>query len=158
MIVPTVVTVLIDGNPVLAATPAVLLGGTVSAPIDPYARLIATRIVIDSRLGSITFERGTAKVTINEPLVRDAEARIPLGVLARELGERVDYDAATHTLAIVRPALPLATMIPFAPWTPPPGPLATFTPEPSPLPQPTVSGIPVPRRTPIVVTNKDPHG
>ena len=153
MIGPPVVTVLIDGRPVAAPAPALLVGGMVSAPIDPYARLIATRITIDDRRGSVTFERGAARVTINVPYLRDDRGRIPLGALARVLGDSVRYDAVGHTLAIESPpAGPVATMTPYAAWTPPPGPLPTFTPEPQPTPRPTVTGIPQPRRTPILVT------
>ena len=151
MIVPPVVTVLIDGRPVEAPAPALLLDGMVSAPIDPYARLIVTRITIDGERGSVTFERGAARVTINVPYVRGDPARIPLGALARALGDSVRYDAAARTLEIETPPLPLATMTPYLRWTPPPGPLPTFTPEPAPTPRPTVTGIPAPRRTPIVV-------
>jgi hypothetical protein len=151
MVAP-VVTVLVDGRPVDAPVPALLLGGLVSAPIDPYARLIATKITIDHGRGSVTFERGLARVTINVPYLRGASARIPLGELARALGDSVRYDAAGHTLEIEsgQPA-PLATMTPYVTWTPPPGPLATFTPEPTPAPRPSVTGIPQPRRTPILL-------
>jgi hypothetical protein len=145
------VTVLIDGRPVDAPSPALLVGGTVSAPIDPYARLLASKITIDGESGSITFERGAARITINVPYLRGDSERIPLGALARALGDSVRYDASVHTLEIDRPPLPLATMTPYVTWTPPPGPLATFTPEPAPAPRPTVTGMPQPRRTPILV-------
>lgn len=154
MIVPPIVTVIIDERPVVAPEQALLIAGIVSAPIDPYARLVATRVTIDDREGTVTFERGALKVTLKLPLVRDASARIPLGLIARALGECVRYDAPTHTLAIDVPPLPLATMTPYAPWTPPPGPLPTFTPEPAAAtPRPTVSNSPQPRRTPIALTN-----
>jgi len=151
VIAAPVVLVLVDGRPVDAPVPALLVGGLVSAPIDPYARLIATKITIDDGRGSITFERGAARVTINVPYLRGSSGRIPLGALARALGDAVHYDAAGHILAIdSRAPQPVATMTPYVRWTPPPGPLATFTPEPSPAPQPTLTGIPQPRRTPIL--------
>ena len=152
MIPPPVVTVLIDGRQVVAPAPALLVDGTVTAPIDPYGRLVATKITIDDRQKSVTFERGTARVTINVPYLREDQGRIPLGVLARALGDSVTYDGAAHTLEIDSPPVePVATMTPFVKWTPPPGPLPTFTPEPQPTPRPTVTGIPQPRRTPILV-------
>jgi hypothetical protein len=145
------VAVFVDGHAVVAPSPAVLSGGTVSAPLVPYGRFIATRIVVDVRRGVVTLERGSARVTINAPFLRDGSVRIPLGLVARELGEAVNYDAATRTLSIANPPVPLATMTPYVRWTPPPGPLQTFTPEPVQTPKPTLSGIPQPRRTPIVV-------
>jgi len=152
VIAAPIVTVLVDGRAVDAPLPARLIGGVVSAPIDPYARLIATRITIDDGRGSVTFERGTARVTINVPYLRGTSGRIPLGELARALGDSVRYDASAHTLAIDSgPPQPLATMTPYVTWTPPPGPLATFTPEPSAAPRPAVTGIPQPRRTPILL-------
>jgi hypothetical protein len=152
VIAAPVITVVVDGRPVVAPKPAVLVGGMVSAPIDPYARLVATKITLDDRRGSVTFERGAARVTINVPYVRGDQARIPLGALARALGNSVRYDGAARTLEIDSPPLePVATMSPYVKWTAPPGPLPTFTPEPQPTPRPSVTGIPQPRRTPIVV-------
>ncbi len=147
-----VVTVIIDGKPVVASTPALLCEGSVDAPIDPYARLIATRIAIDGERGWITIERDGKRVTVNAPYLRDGPLRIPLGTAARALGDSVSYDGARHVLRIDSPPRgPVATMTPFAGWTPPPGPLPTFTPNPVPTPRPTVSGIPRPRRTPILI-------
>jgi hypothetical protein len=150
-----IVTVVIDGRPVVASTPALLFGGSVSAPIDPFARLIATRIAVDGERGSITIERDGKRVTFNVPYVRDGRTRIPLGATARALGDSVSYDAATHVLRIDSPPpAPLATMTPFGGWTPPPGPLPTFTPNPVATPRPVVSGVPRPRRTPILVNSE----
>jgi hypothetical protein len=155
MIPIPVVTVIIDGRAVVASAPALLYEGSVSAPIDPYARLIATRIAVDGERGWITIERDGKRVTVNVPYLRDGWPRIPLGAAARALGDSVSYDAARHVLRIDSPPrAPLATMTPFAGWTPPPGPRPTFTPNPVPTPRPTVSGIPRPRRTPILVQSE----
>jgi hypothetical protein len=152
MIAPPVA-VFVDGRPVAAPVPALVAGGIVSAPLLPYGELIATRVVIDAQRGIVTFERGSMRVTINVPFLRDGTGRIPLGLVARELGDAVAYDASSRTLWIETPPVPLATMTPYATWIPPRGPLPTFTPEPVPTPKPTLSGIPQPRRTPIVVMN-----
>lgn len=153
MIAPPAVSVFVDGRAVFSASPAVITGGTVSAPLVPYGPLIASRVVVDVQRGIIIFERGSARVAINAPFLRDGIVRIPLGRVARELGDAVDYDAASRTLSIARPPAPLATMTPYVTWTPPPGPLPTFTPEPVSTPKSTASGIPQPRRTPILVLN-----
>jgi hypothetical protein len=147
------VAVFVDGRPVAAPMPALVAGGIVSAPLLPYGALIATRVVIDAQRGIVTFERGSMRVTINVPFLRDGAGRIPLGLVARELGDAVAYDAASRTLWISTPPAPLATMTPYAAWTPPPGPLPTFTPEAESTPKPALSGIPHPRRTPVVVMN-----
>jgi hypothetical protein len=154
-VIPTpVVTVIIDGRPVISSAPALLFDGSVSAPIDPYARLIATRIAIDGEHGWITIERDGKRVTVNVLYVRDGWARIPLGATARALGESVNYDPARRVLRIDSPPSPLATMTPFSAWSPPPGARPTFTPNPVPTPRPTSSGIPRPRRTPILVESE----
>ncbi len=156
MIAPPAVSVFVDGHAIFSAPPAVVTGGMVSAPLVPYGPLIASRVVVDVEHGVIIFERGSARVAINAPFLRDGIVRIPLGRVARELGDAVTYDAASRTLSIARPPVPLATMTPYVTWTPPPGPLPTFTPEPVPTPKPTDFGIPQPRRTPILVVNPPP--
>jgi len=85
------------------------------------------------------------------PYLRAGEPIIPLGVVARALGAVVAYDAATRTLQIDVVPEPLATMTPYAGWSPPPGPLPTFTATPTPAPRATAKEIPMPRRTPIVI-------
>ena len=137
-----------------AAVPARLIGDTVFAPLAPFLTALAERVTVDPDAGSITFEREGKSVTIALP-PEGAAGLVPLGAAARGLGDLVRFDGASHTLSIVSPPpAPLATMTPFASYTPPPGPLPTFTPTPVPTPRPTVTGIPQPRRTPIVLTGK----
>ena len=146
------VSVVLDGRLVQAAVPARLVDGAVLAPVQPFLCALADRITIDPEAGSITFEREGRSVTMGLPPDGDY-GWVPLGAAARGLGDLVRYDAASRTLSILSPApRPVATMTPFAGFTPPPGPLPTFTPTPQPVPRPTVTGIPQPRRTPIVLS------
>jgi hypothetical protein len=146
------VSVVLDGRPLYAAVPARLVAGTVLAPLAPFVCALAQRISIDRGAASITFESRDRRVTMGLPPEGEA-ALVPLAAAARALGDLVRYDAASHTLSIQSPApAPLATLTPFAGYSPPPGPLPTFTPTPVPTPRPTVTGIPQPRRTPIVLS------
>jgi len=162
------VTVVVDGRLVAGARDAYLRHGVVAAPLDPYARALATTVAAQER-GRIKFERGgrtfaislgsriafagTAAVSLPiAPYLRAGEPIIPLAAVARALGAYVTYHGATHTLDIeTQPPPPLSTPTPFASWSPPPGELPTFTPHATPTPRPTISGIPYPRRTPILV-------
>jgi hypothetical protein len=165
-----VVSVLLDGRLIEGAQSAVLVRGTVVAPVDPYLRNVAQRIDDQTAHGGpICFVRGSHQVCVTPgtrsarfddgvrtlplaPYHREGRLIIPLAAIMRALGESVAYDASYQTVSIVSPAAPsIATMTPYAPpsWRPSPGP--TFAlPVPT-TPQPTVSGIPQPRRTPIAV-------
>jgi hypothetical protein len=145
------VTVILNGRIIDSSQPAVLNGGMVMAPVDPFARRLAERITYNPERRTIRFERGERSIEIPiAPYVREDQAVIPLGLLARALGATVSYDAAHALIGILTPpANPLATMPPYIPVPPIPQPAPTFTPEPVVTPRPTVSGIPQPRRTPI---------
>jgi hypothetical protein len=154
----TFVTIVVNGALVIGSTPAVLRGGVVMAPLDPYVRTLATAISPASdphivvqrarrslrlRLGSREIESGSALELVPiAPFLRDGTLYVPLAVVARALGGTVAYDGRGHTLAIAFPETPLATL---------PTGLPTFAPTPTPAPVPTISGIPKPRRTPIPV-------
>jgi hypothetical protein len=149
-VTPPAVTVVVDGHIVGAADPARLVGGRVIGPIVPFGQALAQRITVDPVAGTITLECRDRRWTIALPLEGD-RGPIGLGAAARALGDHVRYDGAAHTLFIASPVpRPLATMTPFAGYSPPPGVLPTFAPVERPTPRPTVSGIPQPRRTPIV--------
>jgi hypothetical protein len=169
VLTPPVVTVLIDGKPVTASIPAVLVAGTVAAPLDPYALLIARRVDSDQAAGRITFERDGKVFTIVlgsslarsgasaealpiAPYLRDGQPIIPLAALARSLGAAVSYQAPAHLLEIrLPPAAPIESMTPFSgPFSraPAPNPSATLRP---PAAATSPSGIPRPRRTPILL-------
>ncbi|HTV72576.1 MAG TPA: copper amine oxidase N-terminal domain-containing protein [Candidatus Acidoferrales bacterium] len=163
------VKVILDGRLIESLLPAMLVHGTVVAPVDPYLRDIADEIDIDAGRHVVRFVRGehevqitlgTRSVCVNDvpqtlpvaPYWHDGRVMIPLAAVTRALGEYVAYDAAYQNLSIISSApMPVATRTPYAApsWRPSPGP--TFTPPARPTPQPTVSGVPQPRRTPIPV-------
>jgi hypothetical protein len=162
-----IVTVLVDGRIVDGSVPATLRGDVVVAPVWPYASGIAQRVEC-LKAGSLFFERDgrTFRVTIGStfgrsgdatqalsiaPYLRAGEAIIPLAAVARALGASVAYDARARVLQIDIEPEPLATMTPYANWSPPPGPLPTFTAAPTPAPVATLRGVPSPRRTPLLV-------
>ncbi len=162
------VSVVLNGRLVTGSRDAEIRHGVIVAPLDPYVRTFATTIATESR-GRITLERGGRTFVLSigsrdavsgsigvklpiAPYVRADEPIIPLAAAARALGASVDYNAATRTVDIETPSLPLSTPTPYAAWSPPPGELPTFEPYEAPTPQPTVSGIPHPRRTPLLVT------
>jgi hypothetical protein len=157
----------IDGRPVDASRCASLRGGVVVAPLDPFVRRFADRIVTTGAPGTIVVARGDASVTFQlgsplarsgataivlpiAPFVRDGEPIIPLAVTARTLGASVSYDAHAHVLYVQSAREPLARMTPFAGYAPPSAPV-TFAPTSTPAPKVVVTGVPRPRRTPIVI-------
>lgn len=165
MLVALLVTVLLDGRPVESSTPAVLAGGTILAPLDPFVRRLARRIEYDPARGSIliTGEGRTARLAIGDrelrggrlpeglpiaPFLRDGQPQIPLAAVARALGATVSYDPRSHTLEIIE-AAPLELSSPLPESVPPGVPRATFTPQPVSTPRPVVTGVPQVRRTPV---------
>ncbi len=165
MLVAVLVTVLLDGRPVEASTPAVLAGGTIVAPLDPFVRRLARRIEYDPSNRSILIvgDGRTARLAIGDrvlrgderpeglpiaPFLRDGQPQIPLAAVARALGATVSYDARSHTLEIIEAPPPeLASPLPQS--VPPGIPRATFTPQPVSTPRPLVTGVPQVRRTPV---------
>jgi len=167
-VLATAVTVIVGGAVVEGSTPATIRAGVVVAPISPYARRIAERIVSDPGGTRFVFERAgrTFSVVVGSPFARSADAAetlpiapyvragtafIPLAAIARALGAEVAYDAPSRTLSIELQPAPLATMTPYVPASPLPQPLVTFAPTATPAPAVQVTGIPKPRRTPAVV-------
>jgi hypothetical protein len=162
------VTVLIDGLPVEGSTPARICDDVVMAPLEPYLRDVADRIQVDDLRGIILVERAGRSISIAigssvlrsgatssdlpiAPYLRAGEPVIPLAAIARALGARVEFDAASKTISIAWEPQPLVSATPDASYTPPLGPLDTFTPQPTPAPKVVVTGVPKPRRTPVVV-------
>ncbi len=173
MIAALVVSVLINGSLVVASFPATLAGGTVTAPVDPFAKLIARRITTDAVHRRITFERDGRSLTVAlgsrsaetgrstrslpiAPYLRDDQVIIPLAATARALGAAVYYDRASRRIEISLPAAsPVASMTPDATWTAPPAPAPTATLRPTPAAKATATPIPRPRRTPILINGDD---
>lgn len=173
MTAPTV-DVILDGTAIVASQPALVSGGAVLAPLQPYLVGIADRISIDPSAGTITFERADATVTVTlgdrrarvgsgtvtlpiAPYLRDGSPIIPLAAVARGLGLTVEYDARSRLVSMATPgAAPISTLAPFVP-VPGASPFPTPRAEASPTPRPVVTGIPRPRRTPIEV-NDSPGG
>jgi hypothetical protein len=165
VLVALVVTVLIDGRPIDSSVPAVLSGGTITAPLDPFVRRLAGRIEYDPSTGAIRIARDgrTAELAIGDrtlrgdsknatlpiaPFLRDGEPQIPLAAVARALGAIVSYDARSRTIEILEP--PPAELVSPAPAVVPAGPpRATFAPQAIATPRPVVTGLPQPRRTPV---------
>lgn len=165
LLADVLVSVVVDGRTVESSRTAVLRGGFVFAPLDPYVRRIADRI--ESSGSTITLVRGNASVVLAlgspivrsgsavddipiAPFVREGEVNVPLAIAARALGESVSYDARAHVVYVRVPRAPLACMTPSAGYSTPDSPV-TFSPTATPAPRATVSGVPHPRRTPILV-------
>lgn len=156
IIAPPVVSIIIDGRLVTSSTPALLVQGTVTAPVDPYARAIAERIDVDPVRRTVRFTRGDRSITLDflpiGPYVREEPLVIPLAAVARALGAEVSYDAKNAAVSIISPPPdPIATMPRDVAQTPLPQPRPTFTPTPEPQPLPETSDVPLPRRTPIAL-------
>jgi hypothetical protein len=167
------VEVVVDGHAVAASQPAVLVAGTVVAPVDPYLRRIATTIVVDPDRGTIAFARGDASGVVRlghsaarmgsvpvalpiAPFLRDGQPVIPLAALARALGAAVTFDARSKTLSVVLPnPKPIATLPPYVPipGAPPPSPFRVDTRA---SPHPAATWTPQPRRTPISTAPSEP--
>lgn len=162
------VTVLLNGAPLDASVQARLDAGAVVAPLDPFARAIAERIVPSADGARFTLTRGSRSIAFQigshvgrnaasaetfpiAPYVRAGKTIIPLASVARALGASVAYDARAHVLWIETSDEPIVTFTPVPYTAPPPGTVPTFAPTSTPAPRPTVTGIPKPRRTPILV-------
>jgi hypothetical protein len=164
---PPAVNVVIDGRLIPSSQPAVIVAGTVTAPVNPYLSGLASSIAVDEERGTIVFVRGDAFVVVTvgrrlarlgkasvalplAPFLRDGSPFIPLAAVARGLGAVVSFDDASKTLNIGFPGPhpPLVTLAPYAavPGAPAPSP---FRVDPTATPRPTFTGIPQPRRTPI---------
>lgn len=150
-----VVTVLLQGVPLVAAHPAYLNSeDVVVAPLVPIVRDVARTIDVEG--DAIRIRRGLRSVTL--VIGRDARESggilyVPLARVVRALGGSVSYDPVRRVLAIEMPqSAVLSTPTPFDALAPTVQPTAVFTPAPSFTPKPTPSGIPRPRRTPIPVT------
>lgn len=145
------VLVLLDGQAIPSYRGAYEARGRVFGPPDPFVSSVALR---GWREGDFAvFERDGRRTRILLPgggpqaLDRDDVA---LATPLRELGERVRYDPASHTLYVTTPSegrapLERATPAPQRVVTP----RSVFTPDPVATPRPVWSGPPLPRRTPL---------
>ncbi len=138
-----------------------LVRGRIYAPVDPYARELATSVTYDAKNRSLILQLHDRRIRIPTEdegpfLERDrshgSDVRyLPVARVASALGDTFVYDARAATLTISsRPAGALATPSPYAERTPQAA-SRTFTPYAVPTPVPTITGIPRPRRTPILV-------
>ena len=163
------VTVVINGRALPSSQAAVIVAGTVIAPLDPFLTGLADSVRIDAIGGTIQLVRGDATVVVTvgrrqarvgaasvalpiAPYLRDGSPFIPLASVARGLGAGVTYDGRSRTVSIVLlPEPPLQTASPYVaiPGAASPRPFRT---DPTATPRPSFTGMPQPRRTPIEVT------
>lgn len=145
------VTVLLDGRPVLAYAPAIVIAGRTYAPLLPYATSVAQSISFEDNL--LVLQRATRQVRIRmRPVEPDALAfaYVPIARILRGLGATVSYDAREHTVDVHLPhAVVVRTPAPFNPSAAQVGPLTVFTPPPMRQPMPPWHGPALPRRTPL---------
>jgi hypothetical protein len=169
------VTVVVDGRTIAASQQAMLAGGIVVAPAQPFLRDIAPTIVADRARGTLTLSRNGDTVTVTvgsrlarvggagvllpiAPYLRDGVVVIPLAAVARALGSSAAFEGASKTLRIaLPPTAPLGTPSPYAPIPGGPSPLPVRV-DPTPAPRATTPGSPVPRRTPIEADPSLPAG
>lgn len=151
----TVVTVTIDGRPVLAYHAAYLLGGHVYAPLRPFVTRVAYRLWYEGE--TLVIARGDRQVRLRlqprQPSALDV-AYVPLADILRGLGAAVTYQP--NHLEIRTRYIPLSSPTPFNPALPSAAPQTIFTPVPVPTPRPVWSGSPLPRRTPLPIAEPTP--
>ncbi|MGH7707556.1 MAG: hypothetical protein ACREM8_06530 [Vulcanimicrobiaceae bacterium] len=169
MVAPIPVSVIVDGREIVGIRAAHLFADRVFTPAAPFLTAIAARIVPDMPAGGgivivhrdsrirVLVQRGTPTI---RPAVaggasayrRGGETFVPLGELARLLGESVRYDPRARILEIWTGApQPVARMTPYRPHLPVAPFAPTFPAHVTPTPRPVVTGIPTPRRTPVSV-------
>jgi hypothetical protein len=144
-------TVVLDGMPVRSYNRPYISRGRVMAPLDPYVTSIARSIEYDGRALIVRLGDVFAQVPMHSapPPGRYQNTYVALGPIARTLGARVWFDAASQTVYVQTPRAALATPTPFNPAVPFVTPTPVFTPVPAQTPRPRVSGTPLPRRTPV---------
>jgi len=144
-------TVVLDGTPVRSYNRPYIASGHVMAPLDPYVTAIARTIEYDGRALIVRLGDVFAQVPMNgaPPPGRYQTTYVELAPIARTLGARVWFDAASQTLYVQTPRVAFATPTPFNPAVPQPSPTAVFTPVPVQTARPVVKGKPLPRRTPV---------
>jgi hypothetical protein len=164
------VTIVLNGHALEGSRSATLIRGVVVAPLDPYVRRFADAIATAGPGGQIAIARDDSRIVVAigsplaqcgpsveslpiAPFVREGEPIIPLAATARALGASVSYDAGARAVYVDFARRPIATMTPFAGYSPPTDPV-TFAPTATPAPpRPEITGSPRPRRTPIVEQN-----
>ncbi|HEV3088870.1 MAG TPA: hypothetical protein VGX96_16785 [Candidatus Elarobacter sp.] len=152
VIVVALVTVVVNGEFVPVAPPAMLRGGRVVAPADLIAR-ISDRI--DANADRTIVARRGERACAAMPAGSDDPPVFAVAPLARCLGAHVSWDASGKTLQLAFDDGPrvVRTLPPFDPLAPQAPPTTIFTPEPAPAtPRAIATGSPQPRRTAIPVT------
>ena len=154
MILAALLTILIDGSPIVSSQPARIVAGRTMAPLVPVITRIADVIRLrQDRL--LVIERGRYSVTL--ALARDPRCSecvfVPLAAVVRALGGDVRYDAHGKSVALSFIPSTLRTPEPYDMLAlPRPG--TTALPWPSPpssTPRPAFVTVPSPRRTPFEV-------
>lgn len=150
MILPLLLTVLMNGAPVVTTHPVRIVAGRTMVPLVPVIVSIANVVVVSPN-GIVDIERGRHHLRL---AVRGASGEltyVPLAPIVRALGGSIRYDAAGRTVDISFTPEPLQTAEPYDMLAPRVAPTAVFTPFARPAPVPRFAGTPHPRRTPVEV-------
>lgn len=150
MILPALLTVLINGAPVVTTHPAQIVAGRAMAPLMPVIVRMATVVVV-SPDGTIDIERGRHHLRFALAAAQGELTYLPLAPIVRELGGTIRYDPAARTVEVSFAPQPLATAEPYDMLAPRVAPTAVFTPFARPTPPAQAVGTPQPRRTPVEV-------
>jgi len=158
MLIPSVVTIVVNGTIVTATEPARIRDGRVVAPIAPILVRLASRVAYDAPSATVTLDRGSRHLVVAVAVVIDEVPFVELAPVVRALGESAAFDAATKTLTIAVAADDaITTPRPFDPRAPQVAPTSVFTPPPRQLPSPAAAtGVPHPRRTAIPAVPSQP--
>jgi hypothetical protein len=160
MIVPAVVTILLNGSLVTSVVPARIAGGRVVVPLTPVAIRLAARVAYDPLSETVTFEAGGRRIVVPVAFIADDVPFVAVGPVVTGLGGSLAFDTPTKTLAIALASSdPIATAPPFDRSLRRVDPRTVFTPAPTSAParpRAVESGLPRPRRTAIPVTPSEP--
>src|SRR2546423_9636109 len=98
------VNVVLDGRLLVGSRPAMLNGGVILAPLDPFVRRFADRIDVDITRSIVRIARRERSITVPiAPYVREEQIVIPLALVVRALGATAYYEGWRTTLSIVSP-------------------------------------------------------
>jgi len=154
----TLVTVVVDGRPIVGYAPAYLAGGRVFLPVAPLLTRLADRLWLDG--DTLVIERGGRRVRVRVGPSDSGQLSavyVPAGPVLRRLGVLVRYDPAGRRLVLSIPArASVASPAPFNPTLPSVAPGTVFTPMPVATPRPIWTGSPLARRTALPLP--PPHG
>jgi hypothetical protein len=159
MLIPSAVTIVVNGTIVPSFTPARIVAGRVVAPLSPIVVRLASRTAYDRSGGTVTIERDGVRIVVAVVYVENGQPYVELGPVVRAIGGTAAFDSAAKTLTIaMNSGGPIATPAPFDPAAPRVSPTTVFTPRPpAPTPRGAETGLPRPRRTPIPVLPSQPE-